>query len=259
MDKPRKSIDDGRGVVHRAGHAGLSHRGRFRGDNEDRWFADDRQQLYIVSDGMGGHLAGELASRLVVEILPQRLRKTLGTTADLADPPIVDRVAAAVSELSGKLRDESRHQPGLDGMGATVVLALIRAAQALVLHLGDSRAYLLRAGRLERLTRDHSIVELLLAGGRISPQQAASHPAKGRLTRYVGMTGRALPETRLVDLHPGDRLLLCTDGLSDMLDDERLREILVREPDLQQVCRRLIDAANDAGGKDNLTALVVAA
>ena len=239
-------------------HAGLSHLGRTRGNNEDRWFADPAERLYLVSDGMGGQFAGELASRVVVEVLPAEVRKAVGDAETLADPATSDRVVQSVAELSRNLRRESEREPGLSGMGATLVLALVRNRQALVVHMGDSRAYLWRAGELRRLTRDHTLVQLLLEGGVLDQSQAATHPARNQLSRFVGMPSEPLPESQLVDLQPGDRLLLCTDGLTGMLDDEQLRVMLGAEADLERICQRLIEAANAAGGKDNVTALVLA-
>jgi protein phosphatase len=236
--------------------AGLTDRGRVREQNEDRWFADPRLGLYLVSDGMGGTLAGGLAAQIVVEALPPLLGRSLEGIADLASLEARDRVLATLVELSDRIRQESKGQPGLDGMGATVVLALIRAHHAWVAHMGDSRAYLLREGTLEPLTRDHSIVRLLIDHGDISPEEAAHHPSQGQLTRHVGMAREALPEIRPLELHPGDRLLLCSDGLTVMLGDEEVRAILVQSATPDEACRRLIAAANESGGRDNITALV---
>ena len=132
-------------------HAGLSDIGRVRTANEDCWYADPRQRLYLVADGMGGHLAGELASRLIVDVLPQQINEAVDSTTDLADATTVDRVVDAVAALSRGVRKESCDEPGLAGMGATLVLAMVRGAQAVTVHLGDSRAYLWRTGRIRRL------------------------------------------------------------------------------------------------------------
>jgi protein phosphatase len=238
--------------------AGLSDRGRVRRDNQDRWFADGKEQIFLVSDGMGGHPCGALAADRVTEMLPRQLQAVVADAVDLAAPLAVARVVATVRRLSRTIRQQGARRPDTAGMGATLVLAMIRADQVLVVHLGDSRAYLLRRHRLTRLTKDHTAAELLLESGVISAQQAARHPAGGQLTRYVGMSGKALPETRLASLHPGDRILLCSDGLTRMLSDEQLRVILAREPNPERACRRLIDRANESGGRDNITALIVA-
>jgi protein phosphatase len=238
-------------------HAGLSDRGRVRPQNEDRWFADPAQGLYIVADGMGGRVAGGLAAQVVVETLPLLLRNQLTGLPNLAVPQAGARVRAAVAELSDRLRRESEGQLGLEGMGSTVVLALVHDAQALIAHLGDSRGYLYRDGHLKQLTRDHSLIQLLLDCGEITHEEAIDHPARGQLTRYVGMEGEALSETHLLELQPGDRLLLCSDGLTDMLSKGEMCSILAENLSPAAACRSLVSAANGAGGKDNITALVV--
>jgi PPM family protein phosphatase len=238
-------------------HAGLSDIGRVRSDNEDHWFADARQGLYLVADGIGGAAAGGLASQIVAEVLPRLLRLKLQDSENVADPQTTKQVAAALVELSERLREESRSALGLKGMGSTVVLALVRDDQAVVAHLGDSRAYLFHAGRLEQLTRDHTIVQLLVDRGEITAEEVASHPARGQLTRFVGMGTESLPETKTVNLAPGDRLLLCSDGLSGMLSDQQILEILSQQAAPEEACRQLIAAANEAGGKDNITAVIV--
>jgi protein phosphatase len=238
--------------------AGLTDRARVRPQNQDRWFADARRGVFIVADGTGGGPAGSVAAQLVVDALPPLLKRRLAGVSNLNEPAAIPWVKAVLEHLSNRLRAESRGQPGLDGMGSTVVLALVRGGQALIAHMGDSRAYLWRDSRLARLTRDHSLIELLLDCGEITPEQAAKHPSRGQVTRFVGMPEASLPEARLVSLRPGDRLLLCSDGLTGMVSDARVLAILDETPEPSEACRRLISAANDAAGKDNITALVVA-
>ena len=187
--------------------AGLTDRGRVRSQNQDRWFADARRGLFIVADGMGGGPAGSVAAQVVVDALPPLLEQRLPDVSSLKEPEAIPSLLAVLEHLSNRIRAESRGQPGLDGMGATVVLALVRGGQALIAHMGDSRAYLWRDSRLARLTRDHSLIQLLLDCGEITPEQAAEHPSRGQVTRFVGMPEASLPEARLVRLKPGDRLL----------------------------------------------------
>lgn len=236
--------------------AGLTDRGRRRPQNQDNWKTLVPQGLFIVSDGMGGQAAGELASEIVVETLPALLAAGMPTDATIGTDE--RHLRRLLSELSDRVLQQTRDQPGLAGMGATVVVACLRGDRLLVGHMGDSRLYLWRGQQLQQLTQDHSIVQLLLDSGEIGPEDAKTHPARGRLTRFVGMPGAAIPETRQVALQPGDQLLLCTDGLTGMLGDDAIAAILAPGLPPEQSCGRLIAAANDAGGLDNITAVVVA-
>jgi len=238
-------------------HAALSDRGRVREKNEDAWYADPELGLFIVSDGMGGHPGGELASRMVRDNLPHLIRVRTGRTGDLEEPQAGEIVCRSIVELSGLINGFGREKYGYQGMGATVVLALVRRDKALIAYLGDSRAYLYRAGDLTRLTRDHSIVQLLLDAGDITPQQAAAHPARGQITRFVGMEEEAMPEFRLIGLRPGDRLLLCSDGLTGMVDDAAIAAMMRKMANPEVICRHLVDSANEAGGQDNITVVLI--
>ncbi|MGH2601209.1 MAG: PP2C family protein-serine/threonine phosphatase [Dehalococcoidia bacterium] len=213
--------------------------------------------MFIVADGMGGLPAGEVAAEIVVDTLPSLVTTHFGTTPDLATPEATQRLCRALAELSADLRDTSPDPPRRAGMGATAVAALVRHATALIAYLGDSRAYLWREQILRRLTRDHSLAQALLDAGAITEEEAANHPTGGQLTRHVGMAGEALPDTCRITLHPADRLLLCSDGLTNMLDDVRIQLILNTHADPDDACRALIEAANEAGGIDNITALVI--
>ncbi len=238
-------------------YAGLTDVGRVRRTNEDNWTADPEQGLFVLADGMGGESAGELASKAVVMALPGLVRQCLGAMESLPKRRAPRQMKKAIATLSTQLRRVTQSEPGLEGMGSTVVCALARGDQALVAHMGDSRAYRLRAGLLKRLTRDHSLVRLLLDSGDITSEEAATHPARGRLTRSVGMQGQPLPEARLLRLKPGDLLLLCTDGLTGMLSDQRIQSMLNESASLETHCQRLVAAANEAGGGDNVTVVLM--
>jgi PPM family protein phosphatase len=240
--------------------AGLSDCGRLRERNEDRWRVHADLGLFIVSDGMGGRPAGEVASEVVVAALPTLVARHFGAHPDPAAPDAPQLLRTVLTELSADLREGSQDKPRLAGMGATAVVALVSASQAtaLIAHVGDSRAYLLRERSLHRLTRDHSLAQALIDAGAITDQQAAGHPARGQLTRHMGMAGEVSPDARRVALQPDDRLLLCSDGLTGMLDDAQIQAILNRSLDPQHACRALTEAANEAGGIDNITVLVIA-
>lgn len=239
-------------------HAGLSEVGRVRAANEDAWMADPELGLHAVSDGMGGKTHGSLASTVVVTALPVLIKTKADELSDLSLPQATRVITDVVTDLSARLSAKAAGDPALDGMGATLVLALVRQGRALISHMGDSHAYLYRAGRLERLTADHSMIQLLLDGGDIDVDGAAAHPARGKLTRYVGMPGRPLPETRAVRLMPGDRLLLCSDGLSTMVGDDEVTSIMGWSEGVRSACDELVATANEAGGRDNATAFVIA-
>jgi protein phosphatase len=241
----------------RVAAAGRTDRGRVRTQNEDRWHADPLLGLFLVADGMGGRFAGALAAQKVVDRLPALVQASLAGV-EVPSARATERLSEVLTELSEQVRQESEGQPGLEGMGATVVLALVRQAWSLIAHLGDSRAYLLRAGCLEQLTKDHTIVQLLLEIGEISQEEAPHHPARSQVTRYVGMPGEVLPDVQTVELCPGDRLLLCSDGLTGMVDDAAILAILQKKRVPATLCRHLVLAANAAGGIDNITAVVVA-
>ena len=238
-------------------HAGLTDKGRVREQNEDAWSADPKLGLYVVSDGLGGEFAGALASKIVVEALPALICRQIGNIKDLSHPKAAQGLIEAITCLSLEMRRDTKGKPALEGMGATVVVGLIRGSNALLGHMGDSRAYLWRQRTLEQVTKDHSIVQILLDHGEITPEEAPDHPARARVTRFVGMFDEPLPEARLLELQPGDRLLFCTDGLTGMLSDMQILGILNEESHPKAVCQRLVAAANEAGGRDNITVLLV--
>ncbi|MBI4665088.1 MAG: Stp1/IreP family PP2C-type Ser/Thr phosphatase [Nitrospinae bacterium] len=234
-------------------YAGFTDMGKVRKRNEDALFADPINGLFIVADGMGGHASGNLASKIVVETLPTVLLSRLDGIFNLSDPSAAQKTCQAIKELSDRVRSESEGKPGFSGMGSTVVLALARNGLALVAHLGDSRAYLFRNGRLQKLTRDHSVVQILFDAGELTQAEMETHPAKNQITRFVGMRGDAQPEARVVELAHGDRLLLCSDGLTGMVDETAISKKLLEEADTESACQALVKMANDAGGKDNIT------
>ncbi len=231
--------------------AGMTDKGRLRDNNEDNFYIDEEFGFFIVSDGIGGRQAGEKASEVVVTVLPIQVNSIINTS----DP--ADVLERSIQFLSNQLREYADEVRELRGAGATIVSCLIRDGKAFVAHLGDSRVYLMRRGVFELLTEDHSIVSMLIKIGNITKKQARTHPARHTITRYVGMKSRGIPDVRPVDLLPGDRLLLCTDGLTDMLGDREIGQILLEEPDPDRACKELIDRANEAGGKDNITAVII--
>ncbi|ETK33749.1 protein phosphatase [Microbispora sp. ATCC PTA-5024] len=222
--------------------------GRTRAKNEDSLHAGER--LLAIADGMGGHGHGEVASAAVIAAL-----------AALEEGPMPeDPVAAldtAVQQAGQRLSDLAEQDPSLERMGTTVTAMLWDGSTRFaVAHVGDSRAYMLRDGALYQITRDHTLVQSLVDDGRMSPDQAARHPNRSLLLRALETSGFAEPDLSLRDAHPGDRYLLCSDGLTAVLEPETLHHVLSTVAEPEDAVRRLIDLANEGGGPDNISCVV---
>ena len=231
--------------------------GRLRPENEDSFFADPETALFVVSDGMGGHRGGALASGIVSEDLPVMIENALDKLKVGTTRSVRSLLEKAIAEQSRQLQLEGTSETGYQDMGATLVIALLRKKRCFVANVGDSRAYRLRSGRFMQLTRDHSVVSELIERGRITPEEAPDHAASGQLTRYIGMGDKVRSHVRSFALKNRDRILLCTDGLTDMLGDKEIAAILKAETDPHIACKTLVAAANSAGGHDNVTALII--
>lgn len=230
----------------------VSDTGRTHEENQDRWLADPEHGLFLVTDGM----ANAIAPQAVIDQLPEMLHEVL-----IHEDPVNN--AGIHQLLRGQLADLSQRvhalmvRYGEQGLGATLVLTLVREHGALIAHLGDSRVYLFRGGKLTPLTRDHSLMNELVDRGVISEEDALTSRDSGGPTRFLGMANRAEAELQMVDLQTGDSLLLCSDGLTGMLTNLQIQVILQRQLPPQDTCQSLVDAANEAGGTDNITVLVV--
>ena len=204
----------------------------------------------VVCDGIGGHQGGDVASNMAVNHLGHNFMMTDFCEAQVAQSWLSVQLKA---ENDNILRTATKFAD-LNGMGTTIVLAIIFADQALIAHLGDSRAYLYRDGQLTQLTEDHSLVNGLLKMGQITEQEAKNHPQKNIITQTLGVSSTVDPEFSILEVHTSDIFLLCTDGLTNSLTDEQIQTILV--PDghsLKEKCKKLIDEANRLGGGDNIT------
>lgn len=237
---------------------GMTDVGRRRDSNEDAFLEDDDLRLYAVADGMGGHAAGEVASSLAIETLAATLRAALsrpiGSDVDRAEQLLRSAVADANRKICESVhgRDEWR------GMGTTVVAALLVGEQAVVAHVGDSRAYLLHDRSLARLTSDHSWVSEQVRLGLLSEDDAHRHPMRNIVTRALGNRDDVDIEVGRSRIQPGDVFVLCSDGLNTMLTDDEIRDALLSHPgDARRACEALVDAANERGGEDNTTVVVV--
>ena len=237
--------------------SGLSDIGWIRKKNEDSWYADNNSGLFIIADGMGGHHGGEVASGLVVEHLPEILKKyPLMSEVEFSEES-TDHLQAALSELNTLIYLQGLAQPGHAGMGATAVVLLIRDHKAIVGHLGDSRQYLFRNGRLVQVTHDHSITQYLIDLGKITQSEANHHATSGQIMQILGKKEEPFPDIMLLNLEKGDRLLMCSDGLNGMIDDQQISHLLSGQRGPEAACEALVKAAKNAGGKDNVTTLVI--
>lgn len=236
---------------------GISNKGKVRDSNEDAFNIREDLGLFILSDGMGGHKAGEKASHMAITCLPELVDHELQLMKFDDEECLAGALKEAVTKLSEMICKRAEEDASLHGMGATLMTCLIRNATAAVSHMGDSRMYLLRSGVLERLTEDHTIPGMLLQLGKITQKEALNHPARHMLTRHVGMCDSILPEVSLLELEEGDRLLLCSDGLTNMVSEREIGQIILDEPDLEKACKKLVNTANEAGGADNITVVLI--
>jgi protein phosphatase len=223
-----------------------THTGRQRRANEDSLYA--RAPLFAVADGMGGAQAGEIASKIAVETLGGGVREDAS--------PVEDRLAELVHEANGRIHELSVSDERRAGMGTTMTAALVGEREVTLAHVGDSRAYLFRDGALTRLTRDHSLVEELVQQGKLTPEEASTHPQRSVITRAVGPESRVQVDTQTARARDGDLFLICSDGLTTMIEEAHIAEILAGAPSLPDAGHQLIDAANDAGGRDNITVVL---
>jgi protein phosphatase len=235
----------------------LTVRGLVREENQDACAADVKRGIFVIADGVGGEAGGAVAAQAVVSILPDSVLERVASLPKTTEEGIAEALKSAIADLGNKLREHTANEPQLRGMSSTVVLALVRGKSVYVAHAGDSRAYVLERGKLRQLTRDHSLVAVMLELGQITPEQARVHPHRSRITRCVGMEGSVVADVLRVPVKPGCRLLLCTDGLTGMISDDVIARILKQTKSCKAACRRLVDAANRAGGADNITALIV--
>ena len=262
---------------------GITDKGRVRPANEDHFliaeltkamrisqtslpeaktqFGEERGHLFLVADGMGGHKGGEHASALAILAIQQFTLNTLKWFFE-SNKHEAERVLAefqtALREADLRVREEAEDHRELKGMGTTVTMAYQLEAQLCIVHVGDSRAYLYRADELHQITRDHTIVADMVRSGAIQQEDAASHRLRHVITNVVGGNEAGVKvEAHAMEVQAGDRLLLCSDGLTEMVTDEAIAAVLQADPEPESVCTTLVAQANEAGGRDNITVLLV--
>jgi protein phosphatase len=252
-------------MVMRALAAGMSDVGLQRDHNEDSFAILNEHTLFIVADGMGGHRAGDVASRLATEAIVDFFRAT--AMEDFTWPFHFDtriseeenRLLTGIRLANRQIVERSARSRECHGMGTTVVGALFngKKCKMFIGHVGDSRAYRVRGGQIQQMTRDHSLVnDYLLAMPELTEEQRSELP-KNVITRALGMQEQVAVDLQADDAQVGDYYVLCSDGLSGMVDDAEILEVIVSAPDLESACRRLIAMANEHGGEDNITAVIV--
>jgi protein phosphatase len=232
--------------------AALTDTGRVRSANEDSHSLCTEAGLFVVCDGMGGAAAGEIASQTAVATLTEKLCGTAPTN----NPQ--QALESAIAEANRRVFSRAEREPSLHGMGTTLVSLLAREDRVWIAHVGDSRCYRYHAGSLERMTQDHSLVDEQVRLGQMTPAEAEMSPLRNVITRAIGTREAVTPDIQKIAPEPGDLFLLCSDGLTKEISETRLAEVLGADSsDLQALCQRLIQSANDAGGSDNVTAIVV--
>jgi PPM family protein phosphatase len=231
--------------------------GRARNNNEDSVAVDDPTGLVVLADGMGGYNAGEVASGMATSFIKAELgRWLLEASENATDADVRRAMDICVDNANRAIFNAANSNPQYAGMGTTLVVGVFRESRLLMGHVGDSRGYRLRASRMSQITHDHSLLQEQIDSGLITPEQAAFSANKNLVTRAVGVEDTVLLETHLHDVLPGDTYLLCSDGLSDMLDDESITQLMLSAETLPEIATALIDASNDAGGKDNISVVL---
>ena len=228
--------------------------GQRRRGNEDRYALAPELGLYLVADGMGGHTAGQVASELAADAAVRAVETLRGASASLSE-----RLRSAVTSANRTIYQTAQENPEYAGMGTTVVAILAEGGRAALAHVGDSRAYLVRTGRIRQLTDDHSIVGELLRRNEISEDAAREHPHRHVLTRAMGVRPDVEPDLAEITPEEGDVFVLCSDGLTGHVEDHEIAKVVMDHDDLQESCDSLVDLANARGGEDNITVVVARA
>lgn len=233
-------------------------RGKVRENNQDYYYysAAPDLPLFIVADGMGGHKAGEVASKMAVDVIVDIFTKNKGNIIK-NEKEILNTIRIAIVEANDKAYQRSINDVECYGMGTTVTMACFTNDKLIIGHIGDSRVYYIRDNDIKQLTEDHSLVAELVKNGSISAEEAQYHPQKNIITRAVGTSKNIDTDIVIAEVKKGDIILLCTDGLTNMIDDLEIKNLIVTNDNMQYACNSLVKRANELGGLDNITAIVV--
>ena len=242
--------------------AARTDKGKYRTLNEDLYFVDEKSSLFVVADGVGGHNAGDVASRIAVTVFQEWAEKfSKPPDGSLGTSPAekLTTLKKLAKEANQRVHTHSLNGDSNNGMGTTLIAGFITQFQLIYVHVGDSRLYILRDGAISQITTDHSLVQKMVDVGQLTPQEARVHPKRNIIDRAVGFELAVHADCEIYPLYPEDVVLACTDGLHDMIvDDKEIAELITTAPDLDTASRNLINKALDYGGKDNVT-LVLAA
>ena len=231
----------------------ISHTGLIREINEDSYFvSEDTMNLFIVADGMGGHKAGEVASSLAIDSVKSFIQNHIPKAVGNSDESVCKIIEEAIFEANTRVFKESIQEERYQGMGTTITMALIQS-KMFIGHIGDSRAYLIRDGEITQITQDHSLVAELLKNGTITEKEAKAHPQRNIITRALGTEENILVDVYTIELLQGDIIVLCSDGLSNLVDPVEIKESLMNSRSMQVGCEHLVALANERGGHDNIT------
>jgi serine/threonine protein phosphatase PrpC len=235
--------------------------GRARENNEDSVAVDEPTRLGILADGMGGYNAGEIASGMATAFIKSELGRWLTAGRPACQQPSEVRRAMeiCVDNANRSIFNAANSNPQYSGMGTTLVVGVFQARRLMLGHIGDSRCYRLRDGEFVQITKDHSLLQEQMDAGLITPEQAATSTNKNLVTRALGVEDAVLLEVNEHEVEPGDVYLMCSDGLSDMVDDDNIAQLLATDVPLEQKVVQLIDAANANGGRDNISVLLAQA
>jgi len=237
--------------------AGLSDVGRCREVNQDTFVVDEAMELYAVADGMGGHAAGEVASDLAIHAVAHSLRDQRSEESVWSPEQAGELLQQALREGNRKIVESVQARSEWTGMGTTLVAMVRTESEVVIAHVGDSRAYRLRSGQFSQLTSDHSLVNEQVKAGILTPEQAQRSPYRNIVTRALGNQQDVEVDVIRAPVEVGDIFVLCSDGLSGMLSDDQIRDVVESDGTTPQVaCRKLVDLANENGGEDNITVIV---
>lgn len=232
--------------------------GRIRDNNQDAYYipSDNSKPLFIIADGMGGHKAGEIASKLAIDIISQNFNNLLDIE-NINEDGIKNNISKSFNEANEKIYKKAMKEEECSGMGTTVTLAYISDKNLYIGHVGDSRAYTFNKASLLQITEDHSLVEELIKNGSISKEEAKHHPQRNIITRAVGTSTEIDVDILVLPKDTVEVLLLCTDGLTSMLEDDEIENVLINSENMQMACEDLVKYSNDKGGYDNITVLAL--